>query len=178
MAIRSYFITKDPYSGWKIGGFSVFDSEGKDLLYHIKSSYYYFERRIELSDLSSEQIIATLTYSFSIFRVKQAELSILNLSSNEWINGTVENSFPAFHYEYIIKWNVQSILMKTNFLSTLTTFRYENHRKILATLKKRVFSSFWQNKYDLQIFSDDLTDTFYFLLLTITDQNYELDSED
>jgi hypothetical protein len=178
IAIRSYFIAKDPFSGWKIGGFSIFDSEEKDLLYHVKSSYYYYEGRIELSDLSSKQMIATLTYSFNIFKVKQGEFSILNLSSNEWINGTIENSFPTFHDEYIIKWNEQSILMKTRFLSISTTFQHENHSGILATLEKRVFSSFWRNKYDLQIFSDDLPDVFYFLALTITDQNDELDSED
>ncbi|CAF5109143.1 unnamed protein product, partial [Rotaria sp. Silwood1] len=143
-----------------------------------KSSYYYNEGNIDLSDLSSKQIIATLTYSFSIFKVKQAKFSILTLSSNQWINGTIENSFPKFHNEYIIKWNEQNILMKTKFLSTLTIFRYENHSEILATLKKRVFSSFWRNKYDLQIFSDDLPNVFYFLLLTITDKNDELDSED
>ena len=89
----------------------------------------------------------------------------MNLSSNKWINGTAENSFPTFLGEYIIKWNEQSILMKRKFLSTLTIFQYENHSGILAMLKKRVFSSFWRNKYDLQIFSNDLPDAFYFLAL-------------
>ncbi|CAF4294799.1 unnamed protein product, partial [Rotaria sordida] len=99
-AIRSYFITKDPFNEWEIGGFSIYDSEEKDLLYHIKSSYHYHEERIELSDLSSKQIIATLTYSSSILKINQVEFSILNVSSNKWINGTVENSFTTFHDEY------------------------------------------------------------------------------
>jgi hypothetical protein len=139
IAIQSYFIAKDPFSEWKIGGFSIFDSEEKDLLYHIKSSYYYYEGRIELSDLSSKPMIGTLTYSFNIFKVKQAEFSILNLSSNEWINGTVENSFPSFHDEYIIKWKEQSSLMETRFFSTLTTFRVRPFSSLLFRTTNRMF---------------------------------------
>ncbi|UJR38533.1 hypothetical protein I4U23_031201 [Adineta vaga] len=147
--IRSYFIEKDPFNGWT-DGLSIFDSKEKHLLYHVKSTSYFFEKRVELFDRSSQQITATLTYSYNNIKVKQGEFSILNLSSNERLNGTIKDTARLFHNEYIMKWNEQSVLIETKFFSILTTFRYENHNEILATLDERVFSSLWRNKYDLQ----------------------------
>jgi hypothetical protein len=61
--------------------------------------------------------------------------------------------------------------METKLFSSTTTFEHEYHSGVLAKIQKRSFSLMQPNRYDLQIFSDDLPAAFYFLALAVKDQN-------
>jgi hypothetical protein len=61
--------------------------------------------------------------------------------------------------------------METKFGSLTTTFEYEYHSEILAKFKKRPVLFIWSNKYDLQILSNNLPDSIYFIAIAIKDNN-------
>ncbi len=167
--IRNYFIEKDAFKGLKLGGFSIFDSSKIHLLYRIES-HYTIGGKLVLIDQSSKQVIGYLTRP-SNFLLYKGNFSILDLSSNQWINGRIETIFHIFNQKCIIKCNKQNILMEKKFGSLTTTFQYEYHTGILAKCKYRLISSIWSNKYDLQILSDDFPHPIYFLAIAIQDYN-------
>jgi hypothetical protein len=161
--LRRYYIKKDFFSGLKLGQFSIFDSTQKNLLYRLKS-YYKIGGKLELIDQSSKKVIGNLT------NARGGDFSLFDSSSNQWINGKIERLFNILDCKAIIKWNKRSILMATKFASLTTTFEYEYHSGLLAKVKKRSISFISTNRYDLQILSNDLPDTFYFFGLAIADQ--------
>ncbi len=161
--LRRYYIKKDFFSGLKLGQFSIFDSTQKNFLYRLKS-YYKIGGKLELIDQSSKKVIGNLT------NARGGDFSLFDSSSNQWINGKIERLFNLMDSKSIIKWNKRSILMATKFGSLTTTFEYEYHSGLLAKVKKRSISFISTNRYDLQILSNDLPDTFYFFGLAIADQ--------
>ncbi|CAF3945637.1 unnamed protein product, partial [Adineta steineri] len=161
-AIRTYLVTNS-FNLFKINEFSVFISE-KNLVYNIKSDLG-FPRKLDIIDVSTNQIICRLKNVSDRHRLQNdANFTILNSTSNEWISGRIIRPISFLGAKYFIKWDKYNILMKTKFGSFLTTtFEYENHSSILAKSKKRISSLFGTAKYDLQIFSNDLPDIIYFI---------------
>ncbi len=167
--IRSYFIKKDSSNVFKLGEFSIFDSSQNHLFYRIKS-YYAVGGELKLIDVSSNKAIGQLKNAITLSSF-EANFSIFDSSSDQWINGKIERMYRTLAKKYIIKWNRQSIFMETKLFSSTTTFEHEYHSGVLAKIQKRSFSLMQPNRYDLQIFSDDLPAAFYFLALAVKDQN-------
>ncbi|CAF1133252.1 unnamed protein product [Adineta steineri] len=167
-ARRTYLVTNS-FNLFKINEFSVFISE-KNLVYNIKSDLG-FPRKLDIIDVSTNQIICRLKNVSDRHRLQNdANFTILNSTSNEWISGRIIRSISFLGAKYFIKWDGYNILMKTKFGSFLTTtFEYENYSSILAKSKKRISSLMGTAKYDLQIFSDDVPDMIYFIGVVIKD---------
>ncbi|CAF1133303.1 unnamed protein product [Adineta steineri] len=148
-ARRTYLVKKDLFSLLKFSQFSILVPENH-LVYRIKS-YYTFGRKLEV--------------------IHAINFTILNSTSNEWIPGKIILTPAGLDSKFIIKWDGYSIAMTTKFGSLTTTFEYEYHSGILAKFKKRISSLVWRTKFDLQVFSNDLPDTIYFIGLAMKEQN-------
>ncbi|CAF1398017.1 unnamed protein product [Adineta steineri] len=167
-ARRTYLVKKDLFSLLKFSQFSILVPENH-LVYRIKS-YYTFGRKLEVIHVPTNQIVCRLQNKPSFIQ-KAINFTIHNSTSDEWIPGKIILTPSGFDSKFIIKWDGYSIAMTTKFGSLTTTFEYEYHSGILAKFKKRISSLVWRTKFDLQVFSNDLPDTIYFIGLAIKEQN-------
>ncbi|CAF1429514.1 unnamed protein product [Adineta steineri] len=77
----------------------------------------------------------------------EANISIFDSSSNQWMNGRIRRHFKFFGDQYTIEWNEE------------TQFR----RRWISLLR--------MSKYDLEIFSKQIPDAIYILALATKDHN-------
>ncbi|UJR29860.1 hypothetical protein I4U23_017408 [Adineta vaga] len=108
------------------------------LLFRIES-FFTFGGKIQVINLSSKQVIAELRNKFSLLK-HQANFTILDPISNQWINGEFQRQFHFYKTKYLIHWNKQSILIENKVLTYTTTFTHEQTNQTLAIVKEHAFS--------------------------------------
>ncbi|CAF0735948.1 unnamed protein product [Adineta steineri] len=165
----NYVITKDFFTILKAGQFSVYNSNEQQLQHRIQSQIALWQI-IELVSYPSNQVIAKLHMQW-LALLYNANISIFDSSSNQWINGRIRRHFQFFGDQYTIEWNGQSIVMETKIFSLTTKYHYQNQETILAQFHRRWISLIWTNKYDLEIFSKEIPDAIYILALAAKDHN-------
>ncbi|CAF1198111.1 unnamed protein product [Adineta steineri] len=166
-ANRSYLVKRVNFNVFKFSEFSIFRSK-HHLAYRIKSSYA-FRRKLEIIDVSTNQVVCRLTNKISLTQ-SGADFTILNSTSDEWITGKILRK-AGLNQKYHIKWDGNDILMKTKFNSLTTTFEHEYQSGILAKFKRPFFPLIFGVEFDLQIFSNDVPDIIYFIGLVMKDQD-------
>ncbi|CAF1278535.1 unnamed protein product, partial [Didymodactylos carnosus] len=168
---RTSLIKKDFLSDLRGGEFPVYDSTGKKQLYRMESKISK-THNVQVFATSSKKVLAELAARVTSIMYK-GNISVLDTNLNQWKNGTIEhgNKFRIF-------WNGQRISMEGKGNSLDTTFRDESNLNILAQFKKSKSSLFSKSKYYLQVFSDTLPDTFYFLGVAARDGNKKLSKGD
>ncbi|UJR12371.1 hypothetical protein I4U23_016548 [Adineta vaga] len=165
----NYVITKDWFTVLKAGQFSIYDSNEQQLHYRIESQYALWQIS-ELVEHPSNKVIGKLHMRW-LALLYNANISIFDSSSNEWLHGRIRKHFQFFGDHYTIEWNGKTIVMETKVFSLTTTFYYQNQETLLAQFHRRWISFIWRNKYDLEIFSKQIPDAIYILALIARDHN-------
>ncbi|CAF4637646.1 unnamed protein product, partial [Rotaria magnacalcarata] len=148
--------------------FSIYNGSEENLCYQIQSQLAPLQK-IEIIIRPSNQVVAKLETRRTIF-LYEANISILDRRSNQWTNGEIQEQF-SFHLDrYIIEWNSDIITMETGSTSFSTRFLHRDGGDILAQYYKRWFSSERSKKYDMKIYSTEIPETIYFLLLAVKDE--------
>lgn len=147
--------------------FSILNSNGKEYLYRLKTSYDYHEQLLIIT-YPSQNLIGYLEGDW-----KNETLNVIfyiyDSINDQWLNGTIEKIQNLFMEKYLIKWNNESFLMKKKLLSINYSF-YDNNQNTLALYTKRFRWFNWSLvKYDLKIFIDLLPDPIYLFILAILD---------
>ena len=89
---------------------------------------------------------------------------------NQWIPGKISQAFPGYHFRYIIQYANRRIIMERKAISLTTEFRDEQQPNyLLARMRLRPVSLIWTNKYDLQVYTNDLPDVIFMLALIAYD---------
>ena len=159
---RVYLISKDFFTGYKGDEFSIYDSTKKHLLYRIESNYA-IGQKIKIVNRSTKQIIAMLRNRNGY----QASFSI-KTSSNQYVNGTIEKVSNMTDIHYIVQWDKHKIFIGRQFKSPVTVFQYEaNSSEVLANFERLSDSYNFKKQYKLQILSNELPDTIYFLSVAV-----------
>lgn len=164
--VQKYVVQKDLINFFRPGQFSIFDGNEKELLFRVKS-YISFWHRIEIFDATTKQLIGRLLSDWTWF-LYQAKFSILDPTSNKWIDGQIQKKLSFYVDQYLIEWNDRKIMMETKIASFTSEFRDEN-QQILARYRMRWSSLIWSNKYDLEIYSNEFPESLYILALAAKD---------
>ncbi|CAF4066775.1 unnamed protein product, partial [Adineta steineri] len=97
----NYVITKDFFTILKAGQFSVYNSNEQQLQHRIQSQIALWQI-IELVSYPSNQVIAKLHMQW-LALLYNANISIFDSSSNQWINGRIRRHFQFFGDQYTIE---------------------------------------------------------------------------
>ena len=159
---RTYLIKKDLVSGPKGGEFTVFDSQGKSQLYRMESKVGATHNVKLFKGKDRTNPLAILKGKFTVVLYK-ASISILNGETNEFNNGTIQQNYKIVGNKFLINYNNRQISMEGKGASLDTNFVDQSNGNVLAKFRKRISSLFWRNKYDLQVLSDQIPDSIYFL---------------
>ncbi len=108
----------------KAGQFSIYDSNEQQLQYRIESQYALWQIS-ELVEHPSNKVIAKLHMRW-LALLYDANISIFDSSSNEWIHGRIRRHFQFFGDQYTIEWNGKTIVMETKIFSLTTNFISES----------------------------------------------------
>lgn len=91
---------------------------------------------------------------------------------NQWIFGKITQAFPAYRFRYYIQYGNRRLIAEHKVLSLTTEIRDEQQPNyILARIRKRLSSFLWSNKYDLEVYTNELPDLIYLLTIVATDYN-------
>ena len=163
----TYVIRRDLFNILKASQFSIYDSSQNDELYRLQSQYA-FTQTIELVAQPSKKVVGKLRSQF-LTLLYEGNITVLDPSTNQWINGKIKRQLTFFFETYIIEWNGRRISMTTGFNPFHTEFHDETNGALLARVQKRLISLVWTNIYDLEIFSDDVPKAIYILALAAHD---------
>ncbi|CAF1452758.1 unnamed protein product, partial [Didymodactylos carnosus] len=125
-----------------------------------------------------KEIIANLEGEWEI-EIDKASFPILDNRSNQLIDGNITRSFYLLRAQYSISWNGTTIIMKDHSLSTHIELRDVKQNNLLA--KIRHTSGWFQratSKYQLDVFSNKVSDAVYFFALAIMDHAFMINLED
>lgn len=167
--LRKYFLIRnnDDYDKNGLNRFSILDSNEKQYLYRLKISSDNNDE-IQIISYPSKHIQGYLKGKLTN-ETLNLYFEILNLTTNQWLNGTIQKNFNLFIEKYFIRWNYQNFIMKKNFFSRHHKI-YDDNKNLLAQFRMHFR---WFNssliKYNLQIFSDNLPDMIYFFIIAIVD---------
>ena len=104
--------------------------------------------------------------------VYDAGIEVFDLSYNQWIPGKISQTFPGYRFRFIIQYVNRRLIMEHKVFSLTTEFRDEQQPSyVLARFRMRLSSVVWSNKYDLQVYTNDLPDLIYLLALAAYDYN-------
>lgn len=109
--------------------FSILDSNEKQYLYRLKSSSGSNDELQLISYpsvnlhgyLRDQQINQTLNLCFET----------LNITTNQWLNGTIQKIFDLFTENYLVQWNNEFFSRKKLFFSMYHKF-YDDKKNVLA----------------------------------------------
>jgi hypothetical protein len=104
--------------------------------------------------------------------VYDAEIQVYDTVLNQWIPGRISQAFPTYRFRYYIQYGNRRLIMEHIAFSLTTEIRDERQPNfILARMSKRLVSIIWSNKYDLQVYTNELPDTIYLLAIAAYDYN-------
>ena len=163
--LRVYTLRKDFFNGIKVAEFSVFDISKKTLYYRIESKYSIMPK-FDLVAYPSKQVVGKLESKFGAIN-----LSFLDDKTGQWITGSMKGHLKLLkHYQYTIELGGRKILVEKELLSTHTTVRdVSQGDTLLARFQREFFSPITATTYGVQIYSNDIPDGLYFLILAWTD---------
>ena len=95
---------------------------------------------------------------------RQAIFSI-KTSSNQYVNGTIQEVFNMTDIHYIVQWDKHRIFIGRQFKSPVTVFQYDANSSEVLTNFERLPD--FKKQYKLQILSNELPDTIYFLSVAV-----------
>ena len=189
-ALRQYFIQKDFFTGIKAGEFSIYDQSRTNLLYRLESRYG-LTQTAELYAYPGKQLVASIrnlwspwskrclvTWRFfSIFTlsfaVYDAEIRVFDTVLNQWITGRITQSFPGYRFRYDVRYINRRLTMDHQGISLTAEIRdTQQPDYVLARVRQRLESVLWSNRYDLQVYTNDLPDVIYILALSAYDYNH------
>lgn len=91
---------------------------------------------------------------------------------NQWIPGRITQAFPTYRFRYNIQYGNRRLIAEHQVFSLTTSIRDEQQPNyVLARIKKRLSSFVWSNKYDLEVYTNELPDLIYLLTLVAYDYN-------
>ncbi len=104
--------------------------------------------------------------------VYDAEIQVYDNVFNQWIPGKISQAFPTYRFRYHIQYGNRRLIMEHKAFLLTTEIRDEQQPNfILARMRKRLVSYIWSNKYDLQVYTNELPDTIYLLAIAAYDYN-------
>jgi hypothetical protein len=165
-ALRQYVVHRDFLRGLKASEYSVYDKTEKHVYYRIESNYG-LPSNIEIIAYPSKQVVGRLQPKLKLFGYN-AEFSILDPKSNQWIKGSIHQKFQLFVSPFNIEWNGHHITMENE--RDLFTAKFSDaNGELLAEYGIRRLSIFLTNTYDMKIFSSKYPDLIYLLALAVRD---------
>jgi hypothetical protein len=162
--IRAYGIRKDYFNGIKASEFSVYDISKTTLYYRIESKFSIMPK-FDLIAYPSKKLVGKLES-----KVGAINLSVLDDKTGQWLTGTMKGHFSLSKQKYSMQFNDKQISMEKDLLSPHMNIRDEtNGRKLLARYQREFFSPVTATTYGVQIYSNDIPDGLYLLILAWTD---------
>ncbi|CAF2793138.1 unnamed protein product [Rotaria sp. Silwood2] len=162
---HNYVVKKDFFTGGISREFSVYDITEKHLKYRIESRFS-FRHNNEIVVYPSKQVVGKLTGRWSMWKYA-AYISLLDLSSNQWISGNITETSTLRMTEFTIHWNGTYIILKSDLDILPSTFYEKGRGNLLAQFKQRPASRLWVAKYDIGIFSIKFPEALYLLALAV-----------
>lgn len=167
-ALKKYFIVEDYFNGVKPSEFTIYDSTENIKHYRIES-HFSFLASFDLVSYPSKTVVGKLKKKLSLIFYK-AGLSILDEDSQGWINGTIEANFHLLKSKFSIEWNHRRLIMVPSMFSRTIYFYDEQQPKtIIAEFRKRFGFFSLVNKFDMEIYVNDLPDGIFLLGLVVKD---------
>ncbi|CAF3398335.1 unnamed protein product [Rotaria sp. Silwood1] len=167
-AFREYIIKKDFFSGFKAGEFSIYDQSSNTLLYRLESRYG-ITQTADLYAYPGKQMVASIRNLWSPF-LYDAEIQVFDTIFNQWIFGRITQAFPNYTFRYNIQYANRRLIMEHRPFSLTTEIRNEQSSNyVLAQMKLSLSSIILPNKYDLQVYTNELPDVIYLLAVVAYD---------
>ncbi len=104
--------------------------------------------------------------------VYDAEIQVYDTVFNQWIPGKISQTFPIYRFRYNIQYGNRRLILEHKAFSLTAEIRDEQQPNyILAQMRTRLSSFIWSNKYDLQVYTNELPDIIYLLAIVAYDYN-------
>ncbi|CAF2549784.1 unnamed protein product [Rotaria sp. Silwood2] len=170
-AYRQYLIKKDFFSGFKAGEFSIYDQSANTLLFRLESRFD-VTQNAELYAYPGKRMVASMKNLWSPW-LYDAEIQVFDIMFNQWNFGRITQAFPTYTFRYIIQYANQRLIMEHQAFSLTTEIRNEQPpNDVLARIRTKLSSFILPNKYDLEIYTNELPDVIYLLALVAYDYNH------
>jgi hypothetical protein len=103
-------------------------------------------------------------------RLDAINLSLLDDKTGQWITGSMKIHFSLWKQKYTIQLNGRRVFMEKELLFPYTTFLDESKDgTLLARFQREFFSPMIATMYGVQIYSNDIPDGLYLLVLAWSD---------
>ncbi|CAF4591015.1 unnamed protein product [Rotaria sp. Silwood2] len=162
---RQYVIQADLFGGFSSPSLSIYDQTGKHLKFRLKSQFVLLHS-VQLVTHPEKTLIGKLKAKMKPF-VYAATFSVYDNRTKQWRDGVINQKFQMLGFNWTIEWHHHKLSMEAKLGSSSTKF-YDtqgNHR-LLAEFQLRSRWSF-RTKYDMEIYSDEIPDSLYFLCLAV-----------
>ena len=164
---RQYLARRDFFNMMKAGEFSIMDPSEKKLYYRIESRYHLLQR-VEVIRYPEKKKTARLASKLHPLTYR-GEFSILNETTNRWVEGVTEQNFQWLQFLYIIRWNGHQINLTSTTGDQTCRFRDESN-ELLADYRLQLASVLWRRKYDVKIHTNKYPEEIYLLALAAHDR--------
>lgn len=98
-------------------------------------------------------------------------MNIFDDKYNKWINGQIfrMNSYQSFKFR--LKYNNKFYTMENKYSSSITEIRDENNKNYILSCfyQKQIYENSLSSKYKIEIYKNDLPDSFHVVALNILD---------
>ena len=99
-------------------------------------------------------------------------MRIYDLLYNQWITGRISQVYPSYRFRYTIQYANRRLVLEQRGLTYTIEIRDElQPNYVLARVHTRLSSLILSNRYDLQVYTNELPDTVYILALAAYDYN-------
>lgn len=173
--IRTYVVKREnKLVGKQLSGYTVYDSNEKNILYRLKASSTDIDTMI-LTNYPAKNMIANIEGEW-VEKVFNDTFTIYDKKSNKYIDGTITIDSNSWLANYLIFWNSKHLNTKRSSVGISTSVFSTYQKELLAEFRYRYRTRWFSTvvKYQLKIYSDYVSDAIYFLLVAIEDHRYQL----
>jgi hypothetical protein len=148
------------------GKFFIYDETRKQLEYCIESRAIPRDN-FDVIAYPSKQIIGKLRAQWTWWDYL-ARFSMLDLNSNQWIDGNITSRGDSFVDKYYIEWTEGRILMK-NPAKSANSYYIDLFESVTVATLKRYRRFMTTSEYDLEVYSDKYPQALYLMGVAIWD---------
>ena len=136
----------------------------KTLYYRIESKFS-LPAKFQLIAYPSKKLVGKLEGKLGAI-----DLSVLDDKTNQRLTGTIKGHFSLVNDKYSMQFNGKQLSMQKDLLSPHMNIRDEtNGGKLLARYQREFYSLVTATTYGVQVYSNDIPDGVYLLILAWTD---------
>ena len=162
---RQYIVRRDLFTVMRASQFSIMDPSEKKLYYRIESAQHLLQR-VKVIRYPEKVQTARLAEKFHALKY-HGDFSILNETTNRWIDGVIDKGMQWLHFSSAIQWNGYQINVTGTEKPLSLEFRDESD-ELLAEYRLQVSVSFWK-RYHVKVYTNEYPEEIYLLALAALD---------